>query len=114
VTPELDTLLTALTRQLGAARGGREPLLHSSLASGRALLRGTQGHEAELTEGDHRRLDTLFGLVRWGELVYPLLRLDPWVFAEARRSSRVGRTPQPRTANDGGAALSNGKSESGP
>lgn len=88
---EQDRLLTELTGQLTAAHAGRLPLAGTTIKSGRALLRAAWAREAELTEEDHDRLEKLFGLVRWGELVYPLLRMDPWVFAEALRSSRRAR-----------------------
>lgn len=34
------------------------------------------------------RFDTLYGLVRWGLVVFPLLRVDPRVFAAERRARR--------------------------
>lgn len=88
MTDKEEACLAQLTTHLGAAHAGREPLAHGKLVTARALLRLADGGRLELTEDDQQRLDALHGLVRWGQLAYPLLRVDPGVFAAERRARR--------------------------
>lgn len=91
MTPQQEALLVELTRHLEAAHGGREPLVNTSLLTARAMLRLADAGRLGVTEQDEKRLDTLHGLVRWGQLAYPLLRIDPEVFAAQRRARRGPR-----------------------
>jgi hypothetical protein len=81
--------LTDLLQQMRAAHDGALLLSYSTVTSARALLRAADTGRLELTEDEKQQLDTLYGLVRWGQLVYPLQRLDPELFAKERRTKRA-------------------------
>jgi hypothetical protein len=92
VTPKQEGWLEELARQLQAAHRGDQPLSQSVLRHARALVRLVDAGGMPLTELHERRVDNLYGLLRWGELAYPLHRLAPGLFAQERRARRSGGT----------------------
>jgi hypothetical protein len=88
VTPEQAKLVGDLLGALRAAHGGlRLPKL-AVVSRARAVLRLADAKPQGLTEADQQVLDDLHGFTKWGELVYPVSRIEPAVFAARRRAKR--------------------------
>lgn len=90
--------LAALTAELRAAYEGSQRLTPAALTKARATIRAVDSGQLHATEHEQRELDTLYGLFRWGELVYPLHRIEPELFAAERRGRRMAR-PGPQWAD---------------
>lgn len=79
-----------------AYEGKRLPPL-PALRKARAVLRLADAKPEGLTEPDQRLLDELEGFAKWGELVYPVTRIEPAMFAARRRAKRGAVSPVPAT-----------------
>ncbi|MDB5898279.1 MAG: hypothetical protein JWP41_1881 [Ramlibacter sp.] len=90
MTPEQDRYVADLTRQLQEAHSGHQPLTPSVLRHARETIRSADSGRMELTEAEQERLDSLYGLVQWGQIALPLQRIDPAIFAKQRRARRGG------------------------
>jgi hypothetical protein len=88
VTPQQEKLVGDLLGTLRAAyEGHRLPRL-ATVSQARAVLRLADAKPQGLTEADQQVLDDLHGYAKWGELVYPVSRIEPAVFAARRRAKR--------------------------
>ena len=96
MTPEQFAAVEALVGQLRDAYQGISPLSPAAVHRARAIVRLVDHGRVSATEDEQQRLDALHGLVRWGQLAYPVLRVDPAMFAAQRRERRVGPPPAPR------------------
>jgi len=93
VTAEQSAALEALIGELQDAYRGLAPLRPTAVQRGRAAVRYGDSGRLPLTEEDQQRFDTLHGLVRWGQMAAPILRVDPAIFAEERRRARPEGAP---------------------
>src|SRR5262249_9370326 len=83
--------LEELLGLLRAAHGGTQRLASSSVIKAREFIRAADAGKLEVSAREQRELDALYGLLRWGELVYPIQRVDPELFARERRARRMVR-----------------------
>lgn len=89
MTPEQDRYIADLTHKLQEAHSGHQPLTPSVLQHARAAVRLADAGRIALTEAEEERVDTLYGLLQWGQLAHPLQRIDLRLFAEQRRAQRA-------------------------
>lgn len=93
MTPEQEKLVGDLLGTLRAAYEGRRLPTLAVVSKARAVLRLAEAKPQGLTEADQQVLDDLHGFTKWGELVYPVSRVEPAVFAARRRSKRTRTSP---------------------
>jgi hypothetical protein len=91
MTDPQSAFLAKLLGELRAAHEGSQRLAPSSLRKARDFIRAADTGKLEVSEQEQRELDSLYGLLRWGELVYPMHRIDPELFARERRERRMVR-----------------------
>lgn len=75
-----------------AYEGHRLPPM-AVVSKARAILRVVDAKPQGLTEADQQLLDDLHGYAKWGELVYPVSRVEPAMFAARRRAKRTRSSP---------------------
>lgn len=92
VTPEQARYVADLMHQLQQAYSRQRPLTPSALLHARDTLRSADAGRMELSEAEEERMDALYGLLQWGQIALPLLRVDPRLFAEQRRARRTAKT----------------------